>query len=125
MKTGSARRDFNRLGVEVAGRQTVGKHHGALLLAELEQLAAVFIVEVKNVGARRLCPAAFEEHLLGAEVIRHRAVVIEMVASEVREHRHIEWNSENSLLLQRVRRHFHHRFGDSLAEALRQKPVQL
>ncbi len=48
-----------------------------------------------------------------------------MVAREIREHGHIERNSENTLLLERVRRHFHHRFGDSLAQALRQEPVQL
>ena len=48
-----------------------------------------------------------------------------MIAREIRKHGHIERNSENTLLLERVRRHFHHRFGHSLAQPLRQEPVQL
>src|SRR6266852_3094428 len=48
-----------------------------------------------------------------------------MVASEICEYGHIKRDSENTLLLQRVRRYFHHCFGDAHAQALRQKPVQL
>ena len=64
---------------------------------------AVFIVNIKNGGARRVGPATFEKHLFGAEVIFHRAVVVEMVASEIREYSHIKRNSKNALLLQRMR----------------------
>jgi hypothetical protein len=103
LKTRSAWRDFDGLGVEVARRQTVGEHHRALLFAEFQQLAPVFIVKVKNSSARRIRPAAFEQHLLGVEVFFHRAVVIEMVTRKIREHGHIKRNSENTLLLERVR----------------------
>jgi len=90
--------------MKVARCQTVGEHQGALLFAKLPELAAVFIVKVKNGGARRFRSAAFEKHLFGAEVLFHRAVVIEMVASEIREYGHIKRNSKNALLLlQRVR----------------------
>ena len=89
--------------MKVAGRQAVGEHHCALLLAKLPELPAVFIVNIKNGGARRVGPATFEKHLFGAEVIFHRAVVVEMVASEIREYSHIKRNSKNALLLQRMR----------------------
>src|ERR1700678_4344575 len=55
----------------------------------------------------------------------HRAMVIEMVASKIRKHGHIKRNPENALLFERVRRDFHHRFGDSEAQTFGQKPVQL
>src|SRR5208283_2334874 len=103
LKPGSAWSDFDRLRVKIAGCQTVGKYQRTLSLAKLPKLPPVLIVQVKNCGARRVRPAAFEKHLLGAEVVFHCAVVIEMVAGEIGEDSHIKRNSENTLLFKRVR----------------------
>ncbi len=104
--------------MKVTGRQTVRERLSTLLFAKFPELAAIFIVNIENGRPRRFRPATFEKHLLGAEVLFHRPVIIKMVACEIREYAHIKRNSKNTLLLQRVRRHFHHRLGDPQAEAL-------
>src|ERR1700730_1753500 len=60
LKAGSALRDVDRLGMEVAGRQPIGEDHGTLLLTELLQLPPVFIINVQDGTPWRICAATFE-----------------------------------------------------------------
>ncbi len=103
LKPRSPRRDLNRLGMKIARSHAVRKRHRALLLAEFQKLPPVFIVRVHHRRPRRIRPAPFKQHLLGAEIFFHRPVIVEMVARQVREHSHIKWNPKNALLFQRMR----------------------
>ena len=66
--------------------------------------AAERIVDVDHRGVE---PGPCEQALLGRAVGLHRAVVVEMIAREIGEHREIERDRVDAALVERVRGHFH------------------
>ena len=52
-------------------------------------------------------------------------MVIEVIASQIREHRHIEGNSINPLLRQRVGGNFHDRFRSAISKGLIQQAIEI
>lgn len=116
LKATAASCEMERLGVEVSRGKAIGEHDGTVPLRLLQKLSAVLVVHIENGGARRTGAAALEQNLLGAEVVIHGAVVVEMIASEIRKHGDVKWNSEDALLFEGVRRDFHHCFGYTVGE---------
>ena len=110
--------------MEVAAVHAIGDQL-CLLLAQLDEPLPVLIVKVDDGGSRRLRARSLEENRLGREIIFHRAVIVEMIASQIGEHGYIEWNSKGPLLLQRVRRNLHHRFRTTGCNRAREELVQL
>ena len=79
------------------------------------------VVEIKYRGLERV---PVKQPRLGAPVVRHRAVVIEMIASEVGEQRHIELDAGHAPLFQSMRRNFHRHCACAFAIPLAQLAVQ-
>ena len=125
LKAAAARGDFEMLDVEVTGGQAVRENCGAFFVCEFEQLAAVFVIGIEDRGARGFGAAAFEQKPLGAEVIVHGAVVVEMIAREVGEDGDVEGDSEYALLREGVRGDFHYAFGDAEGESLGEELIEL
>ena len=109
------------LGVKVAALPPIGQNDRAALSAELGQLRAIFIIKIRDRGARRIGAAAFKQHSLGGEIFVHRLVIVEVVARQVGEHGDVKRHAEHALLRQRVRRNFHDCFGRALAQRLIEK----
>ncbi len=79
-----------------------------------QQVAAERVVEIDH---RRLQPRRGEQARLGRAVAGHVAVVIQMIAGEIGEHRHVEVHRIDAALVQRVRTHFHrHRLRAGVAQ---------
>ena len=115
--------DFQVLGVKVAAIDAV-RNHFVVLLAERQQALAVLVFDVDDHEPRRLHSQSLKQNGLRLEVALHRAVIVEMIARQVGEHRHFERNPENPLLLQSVRRNFQHRLGASDVHRLGEDLVQ-
>src|SRR5215471_8164982 len=90
-------RNVDFVGVQFSTPQSVGHYFGTTLPADPCQLLTVLVFSVENGDARRIGPAALEQHLLGCEILFHRVMIVEVVASEIGEHGYIEWNAEDSL----------------------------
>ena len=110
--------------MEVAAVDAVGDHF-LLPSAELHQALAVLVFYVDHGHTRRFCARSLKENCLGGEIIFHGAVIVEMVAGQVREDGNVEWNAVDALLLQRVRGDFHHRLGAPSVEGAREELIQL
>ena len=85
------------------------------------ELAPKGVIQIHN-GVLKRFPR--KEPRLGASIGRHGAVVIEMVAGKIGEHRHVELNAGKPPLLEAVRRHFHHCCSRAFAVPLREFGVQ-
>src|SRR5258708_12783640 len=81
--------------MKVTGRQTVRERLSTLLFAKFPELAAIFIVNIENGRPRRFRPATFEKHLLGAELLLPRPLIIKMASCEIREYPHLKLKSKN------------------------------
>ena len=71
------------------------------------QAAAPFIVAIQHRPGRRRRAGAGEQQLLGGEIVFHRVMKIQMVASEVGKNGGMEVKSVDAAERQRVGRHFH------------------
>jgi hypothetical protein len=89
--------------VKVATIPSIAKHHRTAFAAELGQLSAIFVVEVGNRGAGRIGAASLEQHAFGGEILRHRRVIVEMVAREIGKHGHVKGHAIHALLRESVR----------------------
>ena len=88
-------------------------------------LQAEDVVAIDHRNARDSAVAAVKQTPLGDEVLLHRAVKVEMVASEIGEDRNIIVQSPHSALRQRMRRDFHHRLARAAAHSLGKKLQQI
>src|SRR3954469_2859601 len=80
----AARREANVGGVNFGSPHALAERHAATLAGQAPPRG---LVEVHDGGSMR--PEVLEQSRLGREILLHRAMVIEMVASEVREHRDV------------------------------------
>jgi hypothetical protein len=78
----------------------------------LQETSSPGIVRVDDAAQRM---ARSEEHCLRLEVLLHRAVVVEVVVTEVGEDRDVEMDALDPCLDQRVARHLH---GDRMTMAV-------
>lgn len=79
-----------------------------------KQRAAEGVVQVHDRCAQ---PGACEQLGLGRTVLRHVAVIIEMVAGEIGEHRHVELHRIHAALIECMRTDFHrHRLRAGIAQ---------
>ena len=86
--------------------EAVGEHLLSAAVRGVNQAPAKGIICVDD-GRSQTRPG--EELCLGCAVRRHRAVVVEMVARQVGEHRYRKGNAVHAALIEPVGRHFHHR----------------
>ena len=85
---------------------------------------AVLIVGVQDRDSWGFRAATLEQNSLGGKILIHGVVIIEMIAGQIGEHRHIEWDPVNPLLRQSMRGDFHHRLGRSAAIRFREHTIQ-
>ena len=75
----------------------------APLPAKLPELRSRLIIHIRDHSPRSIRPAAFKQNPLGREVPLHRLVIIEMIARQIRKHRHIKRHAIHAFLRQSVR----------------------
>src|SRR2546425_1228623 len=95
--------------MEISICEPIRKRLRTPLPADFLQLTSVFVVDIDNGSARRLGSATLEQNLFGSKILIHGAVIIEVVASQIGEHRNIKRNAIHPLLLKRVRGNLHYR----------------
>ena len=87
------------------GRETEGEHRAATA-ARLREDATGRVVDVDHADVRDGAVASVEEHRLDVEIRGEVAVVVDVIAGEVREGRDFEAETMDAFLVERVRAHF-------------------
>ncbi len=93
--------------------------------ARPSELLPVFVIAVDHAHSRRRRACAFKQAALGREIFLKSLVIVEMVAREIRENRHRERASPQTVHRQRVRTGFEHRVRASRANNFRQIFLQI
>ena len=107
-------RDQTKFEAAIACAKFFGAYFGGIVdgVADLLHIVAQFFHEMASecvVHVDDRCAQTFprKQFLLGRAVLFHRAVIIEMVAREIGEHGNVELDAVDTVLIERVRRHFH------------------
>ena len=87
------------------------------------QLVPCRVVEIVDHGAVR--EQVREQARLGAKVLAHRPMIVEVIAREVGERHDVESHALDSVLMQRVGRHLHGDSSDLRIDERAKHPLQL
>ena len=105
-------------GAPVALADSIGANLGSGLARGCSQFFGARVVRVDHGNARRRIDRAVKEQPLGGEVLFHRLVIVEVVASEIGEDGDIEVDSGGAALVERVAGDFGDQLGGSACHAL-------
>ena len=86
---------------------------------------AVLVVHVDDRSARAFAEAPVEESPLGGEVVLHRAVIVEVVARQVREGRDLVAQRITATKVERLRRRLHHGHAAAALDGATQKSLDI
>src|SRR5206468_11401026 len=84
----------------------------------------ILVVNVQDCCSRGFRSTALEQNSFGGKILIHGLVIIEMIASQISEHSHIEWNPVHPLLRQGMGGTLHHRLGCAMAIRFREHAIQ-
>ena len=116
---------MDAIGAEVASLDAIGKDLRADFAGNRRQLRTKWIFDIYNRNAWRGHQAAVEKFSLRRKVVLHRAVKIEVVASEVGKDGHIKGQAVNTALGEGVRGDFHYCLGGSGVRAIAKELEQI